>query len=175
MDLSPYVDRLREELAVSAGGSPEAREVAERLARSLDSAARLMLFEVLADAAAEITSSLPNGSVTARLAGRGVDFVIEATLPQPDAPMGAAPVAEPVQDAEGRDLARITVRIPEGIKNLAEQQAAALELSLNAWIVKTLRQATSNAPTRADAHHGPTFDTNFPHGRAGRGRMSGWI
>lgn len=186
MEMSPYVERLREALdSAAAGAGADVQDAADRLNRALDAAVRLTLFEVLADAAAEITSSLPSGSVTARLSGRGVDFVVEGvargeTLPLvSDGSLSTQPPGSggSIQDAaldEG-DLARITVRLPEGIKDRAEEQAGRLGQSLNSWIVKTLRQATGPTRIQLDLSGDRSFaDQDFPHGGS-RGRLSGWI
>ncbi len=59
MDLAPYVDRLRNDLAdAAAAGGPQATEAAQRLALALDPAVRMTLMEALSDAAAEITAEL---------------------------------------------------------------------------------------------------------------------
>ena len=176
MDVSPYVERVREELsAASAGGSPEVREAAERMGRALDAALRLAFFDLAADAAAEVTASLPQGRVTARLTGRGVDFVVEGATPLPLGPTAPLSSADgPIQDGDEGDLERITVRIPEGIKELAEQRAGQFGQSLNSWIVKTLRQATGPGGVDIEVTPNP-FVSDFPHAGPGRGRMSGWI
>src|SRR5690606_927262 len=67
MDLTPHVERLRHELGVAAAaGGEEAQALAERLTAPLESAVRLMLLEVLAEAADEITRELAPGSVEMR-------------------------------------------------------------------------------------------------------------
>src|SRR5882672_3270640 len=83
MNLTPYVDNLRRELAVAAeAGGEDARALAERLTASLESAARLSLLEALSAAADEITRDLAPGSVEVRLRGRDPEFVV---TPPPDA------------------------------------------------------------------------------------------
>ena len=53
MDLTPYVDNLRHELAVAAeAGGDDARALAERLTAPLESAIRLTLLDALSAAAA---------------------------------------------------------------------------------------------------------------------------
>lgn len=70
MDLTPYVDTLRRELAVAAeAGGEEARELAERLTAPLESATRLTMLNVLSAAMDEITRELAPGSVDLRLRG----------------------------------------------------------------------------------------------------------
>src|SRR5277367_789422 len=85
MELEPYVATLRQELAAAAemAGS-EARELAERLAIPLESAARLALLEALSAAADEITRDLAPGSVHVRLRGREPSFVV--TPPPAESP-----------------------------------------------------------------------------------------
>ena len=62
MDITPYVDRLRADLAqTAAAGDEQVRTAAERLALALDPAMRLTLMEVLSEASAEITAGMRNG------------------------------------------------------------------------------------------------------------------
>ena len=105
MDLTPYVDTLRRELAVAAeAGGDEARELAERLTAPLESATRLTMLNVLSAAMDEITRELAPGSVDVRLRGLDPDFVV--TPPPADggargpararrAAQGAGPGARP--------------------------------------------------------------------------------
>src|SRR3954452_18123970 len=87
MDLTPYVDTLRRELAVAAeAGGEDARQLAERLTAPLESATRLTLLNVLSAAMDEITRELAPGSVDVRLRGLDPDLVV----PPPPADGGAA-------------------------------------------------------------------------------------
>src|SRR3954451_23938253 len=93
MDLTPYVDTLRTELAVAAdAGGAEARALAERLTAPLESAARLTLLNALSAAMGEVTRDLAPGSVDVRLRGLDPEFVV--TPP---------PALEPYEDAEEDD------------------------------------------------------------------------
>src|SRR3954453_14017541 len=123
MDITPYVENLRHDLAAAAeAGGPEARDAADRVALALDPAVRLMLMDALSQAAAEITSELPAGAIDVRLRGREPQFVVDVptgpmapTAPAaPTAPTAPAP-AEEADDAEAEEdsVARITLRIPE--------------------------------------------------------------
>ncbi len=140
MELAPYVESLRSDLlrAAEAAG-PEGQAVAERLALALEPAMRMALLEALSDSAAEITADLPHAAVEVRLKGREPQFVVSATEPLPDASAADEP-AEP--DEDDRSVARVTVRIPESLKARAEEAAAALDQSLNTWIVAAIRRAT---------------------------------
>ena len=189
MDITPYVENLRGDLAAAAeAGGPEARAAAERLALALDPAVRLMLMDALSQAAAEITSELPNGAIDVRLRGREPQFVVDVpTGPTPpEAPMPptapAAPAsAEEAEDGEVEDdaVARITLRIPESLKYKAEELAAKGGHSLNSWIVNVIRAATRERAVNVDIDLSsiPFGELQGLTGRRGRGskRMTGWV
>lgn len=141
MDISTYVTRLRSEVATATAlGGPETAEVAERVLLALDPAIRLTLLEALSDAAAEISSELPDGSVEARLHGRDVELVVDV-----GAPAARAPWVSPQDngtDAGQADLVRLTLRLPPGLKAQAESAAAGSGQSLNSWLVGAVRAAT---------------------------------
>ncbi len=155
MDVTPYADRLRVELAAVASASgPEVQEVAERIAAALGPALRLTLLDVLTDAAAEISAALPSGSVEVRLRSGGPAFVLD--VPPPVAPASTAEYAAPdavgSDDSPGEsDVVRITLRLPEPVKVRAEELAARTGRSLNAWIVAALSTATQGP--RSHAQH----------------------
>lgn len=183
MDITPYVDSLRRDLAAAAeAGGPEARQAAERLAMALDPAMRLALMDALSQAAAEITSELPAGSVDVRLRGREPEFVVDVpTMPlaQQAAPVPptSAAAAEAEDDEEDGALARITLRIPESVKTRAEELAAKSGRSLNAWLVATIRNATRDSAIHVDLDLSsvPLFEEFGRGGRRASKRMSGWV
>jgi hypothetical protein len=175
MELTPYVERLRHDLsAATAAGSPETQDAAERLLLALEPAFRLTLMETLAQAAAEITAEMPAGVVEVFLRGREPEFAV-------DIPSAPAPVSEPTaelpvddepQGDEDEAIARVSLRIPEGVKNRAEDLAARSGQSLNSWIVSALRAATARGSVKVDVDVSsiPMSDLT-----SGRRRMSGWI
>jgi predicted DNA binding CopG/RHH family protein len=136
--------------------------------------------EALSQAAAEITTEMRAGSVDVRLSGRDLEFVVEH--PTPAAP--AAPTSPAAGDEEEDDgaVARITLRLPEGIKTRAEELAAKTGSSLNTWIVNVLRQATREGAINIDIDLSsiPFLEGSDPFGpgrgeRRGTRRMTGWI
>jgi hypothetical protein len=147
MDLTPYVDTLRRELAVAAeAGGEDARELAERLTAPLESATRLTMLNVLSAAMDEITRELAPGSVDVRLRGLDPDFVV--TLPPTDGGAPAEPAApvEPLKapaPADGDDggTARVNLRLPAHLKARAEEAASREGLSVNAWLVRAVSAA----------------------------------
>src|SRR5258706_528587 len=115
MDLTPYLDALRRDLAASAApGGPDVVRAADLLTGSLDASARLTLMEVLADAAAEITTRLGTATIEVRLRGRDADLVVTELATSEDTPPPAAAVPET------GEMARVTLRLPEPLKEQAE-------------------------------------------------------
>src|SRR4051812_46518488 len=77
MDLSPFVDELRDQLLVAAeAGGDDAADLARRLLAALEASTRLILLDALSAAADEITTELAPGSVDVRLRGRDPEFVV---------------------------------------------------------------------------------------------------
>jgi hypothetical protein len=149
MDLTPYVDALRDELATAAdAGGEEVRALAERLAGALEAASRLALLEALSAAADEITRDLAPGSVEVRLRGRDPDFVV--TPPPSDQSFettaGGGPETAPTgvparPDADEGGTSRITLRLPEHLKPRIDEAARRAGLSVNAWLVRAVGAA----------------------------------
>jgi hypothetical protein len=168
MELTPYVENLRRELAVAAdAGGEDARALAQRLTAALESAVRLMLLDALSAAADEITRELAPGSVELRLRAGEPEFAVTATpadgpldestgVPAPPAPM----------DADAGATARINLRLPEQLKAGIEQAASGERLSVNAWLVRVA--AAALAP--GDPDHRPRSHG----GRIGQG-YTGWV
>ncbi|MER5972424.1 toxin-antitoxin system HicB family antitoxin [Streptomyces sp. NPDC002055] len=156
MDLTPYVDTLRRELAVAAeAGGEEARELAERLTAPLESATRLTMLNVLSAAMDEITRELAPGSVDVRLRGLDPDFVVTPPPADGGAPAeSAAPVETPrppaPADGDEGGTARVNLRLPAHLKARAEEAANHEGLSVNAWLVRAVSAAVDGG-TRARA------------------------
>ncbi|WP_393061688.1 hypothetical protein [Streptomyces sp. LN549] len=146
MDLTPYVDTLRRELAVAAeAGGDEARALAERLTAPLESATRLTMLNVLSAAMDEITRELAPGSVDVRLRGLDPDFVVTlpatGTVPaEPAAPAEPLKTPAPADGDEG-GIARVNLRLPAHLKARAEETASREGLSVNAWLVRAVSAA----------------------------------
>jgi hypothetical protein len=168
MELSTYVDRLRNELLVAAqAGGEDARALAERLTAPLDSAARLVLLEAMSAAADEITRDLAPGSVEVRLRGQNPSFVVtppptEAAFEDTIRSRAAAPAIRTDGDEGG--TSRINLRLPDSLKLRAEEAAEKEGLSVNTWLVRAVAGALE------------PVDHDFPRTSA-RGRQSytGWV
>src|SRR6476659_9920968 len=185
MDITPYVESLRHDLAAAAeAGGAEAKAAAERLALALDPAVRLALMDALSQAAAEITSELPAGSVDVRLKGREPQSVVDVpTMPMaPQAPAApqppSPPSAEETEAEEDDTVARITLRLPESVKYKAEELATRSGHSLNSWIVNVVRAATRERSINVDIDLSSLPFLDGPGGgggRRGNKRMTGWV
>ncbi|MFE2530479.1 hypothetical protein [Streptomyces sp. NPDC059371] len=171
MDLTPYVDALRRELAVAAeAGGEEARQLAERVTAPLESAARLTMLDVLSAAMDEITRELAPGSVDIRLRGLDPDFVVTppphhgGITEAPERPAGAFRASGSV-DADDGGTVRVNLRLPAHLKARAEEAARREGLSVNAWLVLGVSAAVDGG-TRPGATGG---NRTIGHG------FTGWV
>jgi hypothetical protein len=166
MELEPYVATLRQELAAAADmAGNDARELAERLATPLESAARLALLEALSAAADEITRDLAPGSVYVRLRGREPSFVVTPAPPDTfaEASTPASGQLPPVAtDADEGVTARINFRLGESLKGRIEQAADRAGLSVNSWLTRAAAAALeSDDLVRGAPRRSPRGDQRF--------------
>ncbi|MFJ9458842.1 YlcI/YnfO family protein [Kitasatospora sp. NPDC101447] len=184
MDLTPYVENLRNELAVAAAaGGDEARALADRLTLPLESAVRLTLLNALSAAMGEVTRDLAPGSVDVRLRGLDPEFVVtappgsdsfhgDAPTAVPPAPPVVPPVVPAVPESDESGTARINLRLPANLKARAEEAAGQEGVSLNAWLVRAVAGALEGGrqPARPVADPG----ARAPRGVGGQG-FTGWV
>jgi len=170
VDLSPFVDRLRRDLAdAAAAAGSEVQAAAERLVLALDPAVRMVLLEALSEAAAAISAQLDTETVDVRLNGREPEFVVTRLAPADGAgplapPAPPVPPSPPIADEGGQ--ARITLRLPDVVKARAEELAVDLSQSLNTWIVDAIRDGIDGQGAGAPA----------PRPSRGRTRrVQGWV
>lgn len=152
MELSEYTETLRREVAtVTRFAGEEVARAGQLIADSLDSSIRITLLDVLAGAAAEITSRLGDTAVELRLSSGNPAFVVvraPGDLAAPPAPPGPPPPGEPPGEGEEETLtSRVTLRLPDGLKARAEAAAAREGLSLNAWLIRAASRALDHPPT----------------------------
>jgi hypothetical protein len=137
MNLTIVLESVQEDLqGVAELGDERVAAVARRLGEMLAASLRLKLFDLLSQAAVELSSKLPSGHVEVRLAGQEPEFVyVEATAADATA---------------GEELsARITLRLPESLKDVVERAAGREGVSTNAWLVRAIARAAESRPTRA--------------------------
>jgi hypothetical protein len=177
MDLSQYVQRLREDLAsAAAAGDEQTQRTAALLGAAIEPAARLAIMNALSDLSAEVTAALGDRVVEVRLDGRDVRVSVSGNQAADQEP---EPEPEPAPGSfrgfsgggfgagEAGDISRITLRLMEQIKSQAEQAAAAQGMSLNSWIAQTVQGAL--AGHRKNSRHDRWKDD-----RGGR-HLRGWV
>jgi hypothetical protein len=133
MEMAHHIHAIQEDLAAAASlANDEATvEAGRRLTQALGSSLHLRLLDVVSEAALALSGSVP-GRIEVRLAGRDPELVYVEDEEQP----------EPAQAASADDAfsARITLRLPEGLKAQLEVAANLEGTSVNAWIVRALQR-----------------------------------
>src|SRR5919109_3288483 len=130
MNVAAYVEALQQDLANVAGIGDEAiAEAARRIAAALESTLRLRLMDALGEAAAELTTQLPDGHVEVRVAAGEPELVY---VPEPGAP---APTG--LEDL----TARITLRLPETLKAIVDAAAQEAGVSANTWLLQQITRS----------------------------------
>lgn len=141
MELTPYLDSVAADTAKAVALADEAtQQVASRLVTVLEPSLRLAMVRLLSDAAAQLTADLDGTVVAVRMDGSDPAWQVTPAAP-----------AAPQADTDDEDAtARVTVRLPEGLKRRIEAQAQASGQSVNTWIVQALRDGRPPVPTH---HH----------------------
>jgi hypothetical protein len=162
MDLQPYVDAVRHELAVAAAaGGQDAEALAERLTAPLESSIRLALLEALSEAAEQITRDLAPRSVDVRLRGRDPEFTVSSGMEDGDDLSYTSRVVAPESEDDGGTW-RVTLRLPEHLRPRVDAAARGDGLSVNAWLVRAVTAALGGGNSRR------------PRGDSGK-HFSGWV
>jgi hypothetical protein len=163
MNLTTYVEKLREQLVSTTEiYGEEIRDLASRVTVALEPATRLVLLEVLSQAADEITGDLAPGRVEVVLRSGEPEFVV--TPPPSDSDyqrVATVDTRAEIDESGDSSTARLNLRLPESLKQRIEQAAGTEGLSLNAWLVR----AASAALETPTARRTPT----------GGDRYTGWI
>ena len=133
MQIDGHINALREDLQqVASLGDEKTARAAELLSVALESSLARRLQDILAEAALELNSQLDSGHVEVRVAGRDPELVYVHED-------GATP--EAVDEASS---ARITLRLPESLKQRVESAAAREGISVNTWLVQALQRAVES-------------------------------
>jgi hypothetical protein len=130
MQIDGLIQALREDLVrVAALGDENTSRVADLLSVAIEASLGRRIQDVLAEAALELNDQLDSAHVEVRVAGRDLQLV----LVHDD---GTAP--EPVDEAFS---ARISLRLPESLKQRIESAAAREGASVNTWLVLALQRS----------------------------------
>lgn len=149
MDLTPYLNNLRDDLNTTASAGDEAtKRAAAVLAAAIEPAARLAIMNALSDLAAEVTAQLDDHVVEVNLAGRDVRVAVSGGRAEEPSQGGASgpaggpsPPPPPPFPPGGGDISRMTLRLFEELKAKAEQAAAEQGVSLNTFVQQAVQGA----------------------------------
>ena len=139
MQIDGIIQALREDLVrVAALGDENTSRAAELLSVALESSLGRRIQDALAEAALELNEQLESSHVELRVAGHDLQLV----LVRED---GSVP-----EQADEAYSARITLRLPESLKQKVESAAARDGASVNTWLVQALQRAVE--PRRTSSH-----------------------
>ncbi len=130
MQIDGHIQALREDLLrVASLGDETTSRAAQLLSVAIEASLGRRLQDVLAEAALELNAQLDAAHVEVRIAGRDPELVLvreDGTVPEP---------------ADEAFSARITLRLPESLKQRVESAAAREGASVNTWLVQALQRA----------------------------------
>jgi predicted DNA binding CopG/RHH family protein len=133
MQIDGLIQALREDLLkVAALGDENTSRAAELLSVAIESSLGRRIQDALAEAALELNEQLDSSRVELRVAGHDLQLVLvreDGTLPEP---------------ADEAFSARITLRLPESLKQRVESAAAREGASVNTWLVQALQRAVES-------------------------------
>jgi predicted DNA binding CopG/RHH family protein len=148
MQIDGTIQALREDLVrVAALGDESTSRAAELLSVALESSLGRRLQDALSEAALELNDQLESSHVELRVSGHDLQLV----LVRED---GSAP-----EQADEAFSARITLRLPESLKQRVESAATREGASVNTWLVQALQRAV---------------ETRRPSSSGSRNRLTGY-
>ncbi len=133
MEMAHHIHAIQEDLAAAASLATDEPtvEAGRRLTQALGSSLHLRLLDVVSEAALALSGSVP-GRIEVRLAGRDPELVYIEEEEEPERAQATS--------ADDAFSARITLRLPEGLKAQLEVAANLEGTSVNAWIVRALQR-----------------------------------
>ncbi|HZO35112.1 MAG TPA: toxin-antitoxin system HicB family antitoxin [Gaiellaceae bacterium] len=138
MNLTIVLEGLQDDLqGLAELGDERSAQIARRLAESVGSSLRLKLFDLLSQAAVELSAKLPSGHIEVRLAGQEPELVYVDTAGD-----SASGVGEELS-------ARISLRLSDSLKAAVEKAADREGVSTNTWIVRAIARATESRPVQS--------------------------
>ncbi|MDR7300627.1 toxin-antitoxin system HicB family antitoxin [Haloactinomyces albus] len=192
MDLSPYINQLREDLtAAASAGDEQTRQAAATLSAAVEPATRLAFMNALSDLAAEVTTQLDGQVVDVRLDGRDIRVVVTGSPTGTEPEDSEEEPAPPPPSGDGGDISRITLRLLDEIKGQAEHAASSQGVSLNTWVAQAVQGALHGNRSRGpweqprqgstqrqrtwgmSGNRGPRGGGRGPEGPGGR--IRGWV
>jgi hypothetical protein len=133
MQIDGLIQALREDLVrVAALGDETTSRTANLLSVAIEASLGRRIQDALAEAVLELNEQLESAHVEVRVAGRDLQLVLvreDGTVPEP---------------ADEAFSARITLRLPESLKQRVESAAAREGASVNTWLVQALQRAVES-------------------------------
>jgi HicB family len=133
MQIDGLIQALREDLTrVAALGDENTSRAADLLSVAIEASLGRRIQDALAEAALELNDQLESAHVELRIAGRDLQLVLvreDGTVPEP---------------ADEAFSARITLRLPESLKQRVESAASREGASVNTWLVQALQRAVES-------------------------------
>ena len=133
MQIDGLIQALREDLLrVAALGDENTSRAAELLSVAIESSLGRRLQDALAEAALELNDQLESSHVELRIAGHDLQLVLvreDGTVPE---------------QTDEAFSSRITLRLPESLKQRVESAAAREGASVNTWLVQALQRAVES-------------------------------
>jgi predicted DNA binding CopG/RHH family protein len=133
MQIDGLIQALREDLGhVAALGDESTSRAADLLSVAIEASLGRRIQDALAEAALELNEQLESAHVEVRIAGRDLQLVLvreDGTVPE---------------QADEAFSARITLRLPESLKQRVESAAAREGASVNTWLVQALQRAVES-------------------------------
>jgi hypothetical protein len=133
-----YVEGLLDDLESLVSFAPDEGEVAtaaRRLSRALAASAATRLLDAMTQAALALNARLPSGHVEVRVVDRDPELVY----------VEEEPATTPKSQVEDSTSARITLRLPQRLKNEIESAADRDGISVNTWLIRSLERNTAGA------------------------------
>src|SRR5919206_4924575 len=140
MQIDGLIQALREDLVrVAALGDENTSRAAELLSVAIESSLGRRIQDALAEAALELNDQLESSHVELRVAGHDLQLVLvreDGTVPE---------------QADEAFSARITLRLPESLKQKVESAATREGASVNTWLVQALQRAVESKSHRSSS------------------------
>ena len=133
MQIDGTIQALREDLVrFAALGDENTSRAAELLSVAIESSLGRRIQDALAEAALELNDQLDSSHVELRVVGHDLQLVLvreDGTVPE---------------QADEVFSARITLRLPESLKQRVESAAAREGASVNTWLVQALQRSVES-------------------------------
>jgi HicB-like protein involved in pilus formation len=142
MQIDGLIQALREDLVrVAALGDEKTSRAADLLSVAIEASLGRRIQDALAEAALELNEQLDSAHVELRVAGHDLQLVLvreDGTVPE---------------QADEAFSARITLRLPESLKQRVESAAAREGASVNTWLVQALQRAVESRRTSSSSRN----------------------